>query len=76
MNLKLQEERLQVDVLLLSGNPRQKLRQIRECVDFKQLIIDNTNSDYKIQDWHAEAVNLNISCYVLKKSPAYIVKLL
>lgn len=73
--LKTPDESLMVDILLLSGNPKQKLKQIKTCIDFKQVLIDSTNPDYKIKAWCVEAKNLNIPCYVLKKSPAYIVKL-
>jgi competence protein ComEC len=66
---------LNVDILLLSGNPYQKLIDIRTCVAFKAILIDATNSDYKIKGWLSEASKLNIPCHVLKKSPAYIVKL-
>lgn len=75
MRLTAQDEILRVDVLLISGNPLQKLRQIRTSIDFKQILIDSTNPDYKIKAWFAEAVNMGIPCYVLKKSPAYIIKL-
>jgi len=75
LHLNNQNECLIVDILLLSGNPRHKLEQIRTAIDFKQVLIDSTNPNYKIEAWCAEAANLNIPYYVLKKSPAYIVKL-
>lgn len=73
--LTAKDESLIVDILLLSGSPKLKLSQIKASIDFKQVLIDSTNPDYKIKAWRIEAANLSIPCYVLKKSPAYIVKL-
>ncbi|MDO8992746.1 MAG: hypothetical protein Q7U83_06770, partial [Daejeonella sp.] len=68
-------ERLKVDILVLSHNPVQKLADINAIVKFKKVLIDPTNSEYKIKSWLSEAAKLNVSAYVLKKSPAYIIKL-
>jgi len=68
-------ERLKVDILVLSHNPVQKLADINAIVEFKKILIDPTNSEYKIKAWLSEAAKLNVSAYVLKKSPAYIIKL-
>ncbi len=68
-------ERLKVDILVLSHNPVQRLADIKAIVEFKKVLIDPTNSEYKIRGWLSEAEKLNISAYVLKKSPAYIIKL-
>lgn len=67
--------KLNVNAVLLSGNPSCKLSDIRECVNFETILIDGTNSDYKIRGWLMEAGKLNVRCYILKKYPAYIVKL-
>lgn len=68
-------ERLKVDILVLSHNPVQNLADINAIVEFKKVLIDPTNSEYKIKNWLSEAAKLNVSAYVLKKSPAYIIKL-
>ena len=68
-------KRIVVDLLLLSKGSAQELRNIRELVDFKFVIIDSSNPEYKIEAWQSEAKRLKISCISLKKFPAYIVKL-
>ncbi|MDP3466744.1 MAG: ComEC/Rec2 family competence protein [Daejeonella sp.] len=68
-------KRLKVDILVLSQNPVQDLEDINAIVEFKKVLIDPTNTDYKIKFWLAEAAKLNLSVYVLKNSPAYIIKL-
>lgn len=75
ISLPTSAEKLGVDILILSHNPIQKLTEISSFVEFNKVLIDPTNSDYKIRDWLSEAAKLNISVYVLKKSPAYIIKL-
>ncbi len=68
-------ERLKVDILILSHNPAQKLADMNAIVEFKKVLIDPTNSEHKIKAWLSEVTELNLSAYVLKKSPAYIIKL-
>lgn len=68
-------KKLRVDILVLSHNPVQSLADINTYVEFKKILIDPTNSEYKIKLWLTESVKLNVSTYVLKKSPAYIIKL-
>jgi len=68
-------KRIAVDLLLLSKGSTQGLRYMSEIVDFKSIIIDSSNPEYKIEAWLSEAKSLKISCISLKKYPAYIVKL-
>jgi competence protein ComEC len=68
-------KRIAVDLLLLSKGSAKGLRYISEVVDFKSVIIDSSNPEYKIKAWLSEAKSLKITCISLKKYPAYIVKL-
>ena len=68
-------KRLKIDILVLSRNPVQKLTDINNFIEFKKVLIEANNYDYKIKSWLSEAAKLNISTYVLKNSPAYIIKL-
>ena len=74
-NMLVLNKRIVVDLLLLSKGSAQELRNIRELVDFKSVIIESSNPEYKIEAWLSEAKRLKISCISLKKFPAYIVKL-
>ena len=74
-NMLVLNKRIVVDLLLLSKGSAQELRNIRELVDFKSVIIDSSNPEYKIEAWLSEAKRLKITCISLKKFPAYIVKL-
>jgi competence protein ComEC len=68
-------KKLKVDILILSQNPTQKLRDINNFIEFKKVLIEANNYDYKIEGWLSEATKLKVSTYVLKNSPAYIIKL-
>jgi competence protein ComEC len=67
--------KLQSDMILLSGNPRIQVKQLTENIRFSVLLIDASNFDYRIRQWQSEAKSLNIPVHVLKKQPAYVLKL-
>jgi len=59
-----------VDAVLISGNPKVKLKEILKNVRTKMIAIDGTNSDYSIRLWEQEARLLSLNLQVLKKRPA------
>ncbi len=66
---------LKVDAVLLSGNPRINLADMKKYILTSLILIDGTNPDYKIKQWQLEAEELKISFHILKKNPAFIIKL-
>lgn len=68
-------KRLKVNAILLSGNPKITLDNLKQYADFSLLLIDGTNSDYHINLWQQEAEKLNLNYHILKKNKAFIVKL-
>lgn len=66
---------IKVDALVLSGNPKTSIPLIQNTVKFRVLLIDGTNNDYNSSKWFKEAKTLGVECYILKKKPAYVVKL-
>lgn len=67
--------KITVDALFVSGNPHSSVQDMKEWVNFSRLIIDAGNPDYKINNWIEEARKMGITYYLLKKNPAYVVKL-
>ncbi|WP_231459508.1 ComEC/Rec2 family competence protein [Pedobacter sp. Leaf132] len=61
--------------LWLTGNIRFMLENLNRHIEFKSLIIDATNKDYKIASFKTFAENNSIPQHVLKKNPAYLVQL-
>lgn len=66
---------IRVDALLLSGNPKVKLSEIRNTIDFSVLLIDGTNKSYCTRRWEEEAKQLQIPCHILNGAKAFVVKL-
>jgi competence protein ComEC len=72
MNGQSLNKMIKTDILLLSGNPDIKLKDLERSVSFKRLLIDGTNPDYKIKKWMLEARSLGLPYHVLKKNSAWI----
>jgi hypothetical protein len=66
---------IKVDILLLSGRPKVKLKEIIRNVRFNHLLIAANNPNYMIEKWENEAAVLSLNCRVLKKNPAYNITL-
>ncbi len=74
-DFRVYKKKLAVHAVLLSDNPGVNLASLVEFIQFQLLLIDGTNSDYKISRWVKQAKDLHLNYYVLKKNPAYIVAL-
>lgn len=66
---------IMVNAVLISDNPDVKIAELNKFINYSDLIIDGTNKNYKIDQWKKEAEKLHIKYHILKKNPAYIVKL-
>jgi competence protein ComEC len=55
--------RLNLDWLIVSGNPKIKLADIERIYCVKTIIIDNSNSPWKVREWVKEAEKMRIQCY-------------
>lgn len=63
--------RMKVDVLILSGNPKVNLDQLREMYEFEELVIAPSNSRYRIQQWKNEK-RIEEKIYVVSERGAYV----
>jgi competence protein ComEC len=68
-------KKVSVQAVLLQGNPSITVKSLIQSVNFKILLIDASNRDYHIKNWQHQAIENGINYYVLKKNPAYIVKI-
>lgn len=68
-------KKINVDAVLLSGNPKLAISDLKDAVIFKTLLIDGSNPRYKIQNWIDEATTLLLDFYILPDSSAYVVNL-
>jgi competence protein ComEC len=65
------KERLKVNILVLSQNPKVKLEQIRSMYDYEILVIDLTNKFYRIENWKKERLK-GERIYVVGESGAFV----
>lgn len=56
-------QKLKVDYLIISGNPRIRLADILCLYSVKSVIIDNSNSPWRSADWMKEAAAMHLSCH-------------
>ncbi len=68
-------KRLQCDYLLIQGNPAINVSGLILFYDFKEIIFDGSNSDWKIEQWKAECRALNVKFKDVKKEGAYIIEI-
>ncbi|WP_316799412.1 ComEC/Rec2 family competence protein [Pedobacter frigidisoli] len=59
----------------LTGNNQFDLQKLSKQIEYKNLVIDATNKEYKIVAFKAFAENNRVSSYILKKNPAYLINL-
>lgn len=63
------------DNIWITGNTKFKLDNLPKEIQYKNVIIDATNKDYKIEIFKTFAKNNKVEHHVLKKNPAYLVQL-
>jgi competence protein ComEC len=65
-------QKLNVDLIILSKNSSITIKGLQRYFDFKKLIIDSSNSGRKNESWKKECKDLNIDCFSVIDSGAYI----
>ncbi|RZK17825.1 MAG: ComEC family competence protein [Pedobacter sp.] len=75
MNYKKLSTRGIFSSIWLTANNKFKIENLPKEIEYKNLIIDATNKDYKITTFKTFAENNKVVPHVLKKNPAYLVYL-
>lgn len=65
-------EKIEVDFLIISQNPRTSASNLQEQYVFKKLIIDNSNGNFLENKLESECTEKGISFYSTKQSKAFI----
>ncbi len=65
-------KKIDVDYIVLSGNPRLSIDRLSMIFSFRKLIIDASNSVYRAQRWAQRCSQLNVPCYSVYDSGAFI----
>ena len=68
-------QRIPVDIIILSGNPKIYLTQLATVFDCKQYIFDNSNPLWKIRYWKKDADSLHLRHHTISEQGAFEVDL-
>ncbi|MCK9219423.1 MAG: ComEC family competence protein [Bacteroidales bacterium] len=63
--------KMNLDILVLSGNIRDSLINIRKVFCFKEIVIDPTNSEFRSKAWIREAEKSPFRCHAVKIEGAF-----
>ena len=66
------ENKINVDFVVLSKNPKLYIKDVTKVFSAKEIIIDGSNSNYRIQKWKLQCNDLGINCYSVAESGAFI----
>lgn len=74
-NYKKLSDNHRFDFIWMHQSPKQRLPQLKNEIQFSNLIVDASNKDYLIAKFGQQADSLNINTYILKKQKAVTLKL-
>lgn len=63
--------KMEVDYLIISQNPKIEIEDLVACFDFKMVIIDNSNAYWNVDSWVESCKNKSIDYYLIKASGAW-----
>jgi len=65
-------QRLRVDLIVLSKNPEVKMKDLKKLYDFKTVIFDASNLEWRIRKWKQECEDTKTGFYSVPESGAYV----
>lgn len=65
------ENKIPLQAIVISKNPRLKIADIARTFDCKQYILDGSNSKYKINKWKRECDSLHLPCLITNEEGAF-----
>lgn len=66
---------LHVDYLLITGNPKFNIIDIKEKIKCQKIIFSASNSLWKISKWKKECASLHLQCFSLQDDGAFVVNI-
>lgn len=68
------DTRLQVDYLLITGNPKFNISDLKEKITFQKIIFASANSLWKISKWKKECDSLHLHCFSVNEDGAFVLE--
>ena len=66
------ENKIDVDVLIISKAPELSINNVHKNFNSQQIVIDASNPAWKISKWKSECAKLNIPCHVVSDNGAFV----
>lgn len=66
------KEKLKVDWVIVSKNPKINVSELAQALDFRQLIFDSSNSEKNLRRWKKECRKAGIACYDVNEQGAFV----
>jgi competence protein ComEC len=68
-------QKIDVDMIIISKNPRLYIPQLEQVFNCKQYIFDASNSLWKIAKWQKDCEALHLQCYSIPEQGAFVTDL-
>ncbi|MBK8522050.1 MAG: hypothetical protein IPL54_14675 [Chitinophagaceae bacterium] len=65
-------EKINLDLLIISKNPRLDINSLARTFNCKQIVFDASNPSWKIEKWKKECKSLNLPFYSIPDAGAFI----
>ena len=75
MNFEIPTHKLDIDILVLSHNPKINLARMTQVFNFRLIIFDASNSLWKIDKWRKECEELHLRSYSVPEKGAFVLDL-
>lgn len=70
---RLASQKINVDIIIISGNPRFSISSLQQVFSFSTIIFDSSNSFWKISEWKKECNALHLRCHSVTVDDAFTV---
>ncbi len=68
-------KKIKVDYIIVSHNPKMMLSDLASVFEFKHIIIDGSNSRWRINRWKEEAVLNKLNLFIVTENGAFVAQL-
>lgn len=68
-------QKLRTDITIITGNPRWYIKDLLAIIECKQIVIDGSNSTWKINQWKKDCAAVGIACHCVSSNGAFVMNL-
>jgi competence protein ComEC len=67
--------KINIDLVILSKNPRLYLKDLLSAIDCRQIVIDSSNPIWKVTQWQKDCKAAGIACHSVSINGAFVMNL-